>query len=155
MRMNRPADSFNWVLAMAGTIKRSADPGPLEARNYSRFLSCPPVGHGYQREPKLGRSHLRRASEQQILQQPHRHRVLQHRHVISCPGTGDGATVHNSPPGRTLLCNEQSDIRGKRDVRELCRGRWVERATGEDDLSSCARFRGHFLHCLWYKMAIS
>jgi hypothetical protein len=89
---------------------------------------------------------LRRPPKQQILEQPHGHRVLQRRQVLRTPRARDGATVRGRPSVRALLRDEQGDAWREREREAAVSGRQrVEHATDEDNPSGCVRFRGQFL----------
>lgn len=73
-----------------------------------------------QHETDLRDRHHRRLVQQQILQQPHWHRLLQRVHVRAraryCTPVGD------RPPGRTFLGDEERDGGVQRDGRDFGRG---------------------------------
>lgn len=101
-----------------------------------------------QRELDLDDGDLRRPPEEQILQQPGRHRVLERRDVPRGPHACDSAAVRDRPPVRALLRDKQRDFRCEGERRGLCGRRRAEHATREDDLRGRAGFRRRFLRCL-------
>jgi hypothetical protein len=146
MRKNRLADNLVWVLKKNEKKHTISDPmiGRTADGCYSRIDEFRKrVLSGQQRELDLDNSDLRRPAKEQILQQPHGHRILQHRHVPRAPRAGDRATVHDRPPGRALFRDDKRDVRRDRKRRAVGGRRWAEHAAGKDNLSGRARFCGN------------
>ena len=96
----------------------------------------------------LNDSNLRRATMQQILQQPHRQRVHQRCQVLRSPRARDCATIHDCPSRRALFRNKKGCVLRDRE-RGCIDGRWwTVHATEKDDLSGRAWFRRQFMWCL-------